>query len=117
MSTTNTDHQGLAAAEPVALAGLIGYQKASIVSRTLIKRSGGTVTLFAFDKGQALSEHTAPFDALVQVLEGQAEFTIGGTRVRAVSGEAVLMPANVPHAVHATEPFKMLLVMLRDVTP
>ena len=107
---------GLPAAQPVDLAELVSYQEGAIVSRTLAKRNGGTVTLFAFDTGQALSEHTAPFDALVQVLEGEAELIIGGRSVAAGAGRAVLMPADVPHAVHAQSPFKMLLTMIREVT-
>ena len=105
---------GLPAAEPVALAELVGYQQGSIVSRTLAKRSGGTVTLFAFDEGQALSEHTAPFDAIVQVLEGEVELVIGGRSVLARAGQTVLMPADVPHAVNAPGRFKMLLIMIRE---
>jgi quercetin dioxygenase-like cupin family protein len=105
---------GLPAGEPVRLGELVSYQDGSIVSRTLTKRSGGTVTLFAFDKGQALSEHTAPFDALVQVLEGETELVIGGKPVHASAGQTVLMPANIPHAVNAPDRFKMLLVMIRE---
>ena len=111
---TETETAGLPAAEPVALAEMVNYQDGSIVSRTLAKRSGGTVTLFAFDKGQSLSEHTAPFDALVQVLDGEAELVIGGKSVHAVAGQTVLMPASIPHAVNAPARFKMLLVMIRD---
>lgn len=112
---TSKNHvEGLPAADPVAIAELVSYQEGSIVSRTLVKRSGGTVTLFAFDKGQSLSEHTAPFDALVQVLDGEAELVIGGKSVAAVAGQMVLMPADVPHAVNAPGRFKMLLVMIRD---
>ncbi len=97
----------------LSLAGLVNYAEGSIVSRTLIQRPVGTVTLFSFDRGQALSEHTAPFDALVFVLEGEAEITIDGKPFRVMSGEAILMPANVPHAVKATDRFKMILVMVR----
>ncbi len=100
-------------AEAIRLAELLAYVPGSVVSRTLIKRPVGTVTLFSFDKGQGLSEHTAPFDALVQVLDGQAELTIGGELVKAGAGETVLMPADVPHSLHAPEPFKMLLTMIR----
>ena len=100
-------------AEAIRLDELLTYVPGSVVSRTLIKRPVGTVTLFSFDKGQGLSEHTAPFDALVQVLDGRAELTIGGDRVKAGAGETVLMPANVPHSLHAPEPFKMLLTMIR----
>jgi quercetin dioxygenase-like cupin family protein len=84
-----------------------------IVSRTLYKEAPGTLTLFAFDAGQQLSEHTAPFDAFVQVLDGAVELTIGGEKVPAKAGELVLMPAGVPHAVTARERFKMLLIMFR----
>jgi len=108
---------GLAPAAAVDLTALVAYQDGSIVSRTLAKTNGGTVTLFAFAAGQALSEHTAPFDALVQVLDGRAELVIGGEKVPARAGEIVLMPAHVPHALHAAERFKMLLVMVRDVAP
>lgn len=111
-----SEARGLPAAEPVILAELVGYQDGSVVSRTLAKRNGGTVTLFAFDKGQSLSEHTAPFDALVQVLDGEAELVIGGKPISAGSGQTVLMPADIPHAVNAPNRFKMLLVMIREVT-
>ncbi len=104
---------GLPAAEPVALAALVAYQAGGVVSRTLIKRKS-TVTVFAFDQGQALSEHTAPFDALVEVLDGEVELIIGGKKVPAKAGQAVLMPGGVPHAVNATTRFKMLLTMVRE---
>ena len=100
--------------QAVALADLIAYQSGAVVSRTLVKKNAGTVTLFAFDVGQGLSEHTAPFDALVEILDGEAELTIGGGKVAAHTGQSVLMPANVPHALSATAPFKMLLVMVRE---
>lgn len=103
----------LPAAEALRLDELLAYVPGSVVSRTLIKRPVGTVSLFSFDKGQGLSEHTAPFDALVQVLDGKAELTIGGELVKAGAGETVLMPADVPHSLHAPEPFKMLLTMIR----
>jgi len=96
------------------LAGLADYQPAGIVSRTLIKRPTGTVTLFAFDAGQELSEHTAPFDALVQVVDGAVELTIGGSPIRLSAGQIVVMPAGIPHAVRAVERFKMLLTMIRS---
>jgi quercetin dioxygenase-like cupin family protein len=105
---------GLPPAEPVELATLVAYQPGAVVSRTLIKKNGGTVTVFAFDQGQALSEHTAPFDAIVQVLDGEVELTIGGQKVPARTGQTVLLPANVSHAVHATTAFKMLLIMVRE---
>ena len=103
----------LPAGEAVDLAGLADYAAGSIVSRTLAENDAGTVTLFAFDDGQSLSEHTAPFDALVQILDGRAELTIGGESVPAKAGQVVLMPADVPHALRADGPFKMLLTMLR----
>ncbi len=103
------------AAAPATTLGLAGYQEGAVVSRTLLKRAGGTITLFAFDEGQALSEHTAPFDAVAHVLEGDAEITIAGTPLRVSAGELVLMPANQPHAVNARTRFKMLLTMIRSV--
>ena len=101
-------------AQAVALADLVACQPGAVVSRTLVKKNAGTVTLFAFDVGQGLSEHTAPFDAIAEILDGEAELTIGGKRVVARAGQAVLMPANIPHALSATTPFKMLLVMVRE---
>ena len=95
--------------------GLASYQEGAVVSRTLLKRSGGTITLFAFDEGQALSEHTAPFDAMAHILEGEAEIVIAGTSLRVAAGEIVLMPANQPHAVSARTRFKMLLTMIRSI--
>jgi len=92
---------------------LAAYQEGAVVSRTLLKRGGGTVTLFAFDEGQALSEHTAPFDAIAHVIEGEAVITISGTPLTLRTGDMVLMPANQPHAVHAPSRFKMLLTMIR----
>lgn len=95
------------------LMGLVQYAEGSVVSRTLVDTDEGTLTLFAFDKGQALSEHTTPFDAYLSILEGSAELTIGGETVLAEAGRMVLMPADVPHAVRAPEPLKMMLVMIR----
>jgi quercetin dioxygenase-like cupin family protein len=92
---------------------LVQVADAAIVSRTLHRNAGGSVTLFAFDEGQHLTEHTSPYDALVQLLEGQLEITIGGEAVQLGAGQIVLMPANVPHGLRCTEPAKMLLVMLR----
>jgi quercetin dioxygenase-like cupin family protein len=97
----------------LSVAPLVGYQEGAVVSRTLLKRGGGTLTLFAFDAGQALSEHTAPFDAIAHVLEGEALITIAGTGVAVKAGEMVLMPAHAPHAVTAPVRFKMLLSMFR----
>jgi len=99
--------------EPVKLADLIDYQQGAIVSRTIIDRDAGTVTLFAFDESQGLSEHTAPFDALVYCLDGEAEVTILGKQVQLKKGEVLIMPANKPHALKATRQFKMLLTMIR----
>jgi quercetin dioxygenase-like cupin family protein len=101
-------------ADVLRLAELVTYQEGSVVSRTLLKRVTGTVTVFAFDEGQGLSEHTAPFDALVYVLEGSAEITVGSKLLQTKSGEAVLLPANQPHAVKAHTRFKMLLTMIRS---
>ena len=100
-------------AKAANLAGLVEYSADSVVSKTIIDKSVGTVTLFAFDASQGLSEHQAPYDALVQIVEGAAILTIGGKKVRASVGEIVIMPANVPHAVQAKEKFKMLLTMIR----
>ncbi len=100
-------------AAPVVLVEMVKYETGSIVSRTLTKNKAGNLTLFSFDKGQGLSEHSAPFDAVVQIVEGKAELTIGGKMVAAKAGDIVLMPANVPHAVHAPEAFKMLLIMIK----
>jgi quercetin dioxygenase-like cupin family protein len=93
---------------------LVAYQVGSVVSREIVKKKTGSVTAFAFDKDQGLSEHTAPFDALVHVLDGSAEITIGGTAHELGPGEMILMPANIPHALKARERFKMLLVMIRE---
>lgn len=96
------------------LAQFIAYADGSVVSKTLIKKETGTITLFAFDKGQGLSEHKAPFDALVYILDGEAEITIGGKPQTASTGEMLVMPANITHALQAKVPFKMLLVMIRE---
>jgi quercetin dioxygenase-like cupin family protein len=100
-------------AEVRQLADLLQFQDSSIVSRVLLKNKGGTVTLFAFDVGEGLSEHTAPFDALVVVTEGEAEIEIAGESFRVRQGETIILPANQPHAVKATIKFKMLLIMIR----
>ena len=96
------------------LANLVSYQEGSVVSRQITKADAGNVTLFAFDAGQTLSEHTAPYDALVHVLEGQAEVLIGGQPFVLQTGQAIVMPANVPHALKALASFKMLLTMIRS---
>jgi quercetin dioxygenase-like cupin family protein len=95
------------------LENMVDYQDGSVVSRTLIKKDKGTVTLFAFAEGQGLSEHTAPFDAMVSVLEGKVEVTISGNPQTLGAGEMIIMPANEPHALKAVESFKMMLTMIR----
>jgi len=96
------------------IAGMVGYQQGSVVSREIIRKKTGTVTLFAFDKGQGLSEHTASFDALVLVLDGKAEITVDGKLCRVGKGEMLVLPAKKPHALKATGRFKMLLVMVKS---
>ena len=100
-------------AQAICLAGLVDYADGSIVSRTIAQNDAGTITIFAFARGQGLSEHMAPFDAFVQILEGEAELTIDGKPVQASAGQLVIMPANIPHAVKGPERFKMMLTMLR----
>ena len=111
-----SDSQNKAKLEPAKtylMAGLVDYSEGAVVSRTVIKNPAGTVSLFSFDEGQALSEHSAPFDALVQVLDGEVELIIGGETILAKTGETVIMPANIPHAVNAVKRFKMLLTMIK----
>lgn len=98
---------------PIALSASVGYADGAIVSKTLMDKKAGTLTLFSFDAGQGLSEHTSPYDATVQVLEGEATIHIGGEVVRAGAGDLVIMPAGVPHDVRAEQRFKMLLIMIR----
>ncbi len=109
MSTTDNELYGKTA----NLAGLIEIQEGSVVSKTLVDRATGTVTLFAFDRDQGLSEHTAPFDALVTVLEGEVAITIDDEYHTVSAGEAIVMPADVPHALRAVDPMKMFLVMIK----
>jgi quercetin dioxygenase-like cupin family protein len=104
----------LEASSTTRLLDLVEVQEGGIVSRTLAKRAGGTLTLFGFDAGQSLSEHSAPFDAFVQVLAGRLRLRIGGVDLDAGAGQMVLMPADVPHALEAVEPSVMLLTMIRD---
>lgn len=114
---THTDPQakGSMPADKVFKIGdMVQYAGDSIVSRTLAENRAGTITLFAFDAGQNLSEHTTPYDALVQVLDGEAEFTVGGKVHSVTSGHVLLMPAHIPHSVKAVKSFKMLLTMLRS---
>jgi quercetin dioxygenase-like cupin family protein len=111
----------MAKQNPAALRGKIlkaadevAYQKGAIVSREIVRGKTGTVTLFAFDKGQGLSEHTAPFDALVEILDGEGAITISGKPLRVKAGELVIMPAGKPHALSAVKRFKMMLVLIRS---
>jgi len=101
-------------AKKARLLDLVSYQASSVVSRTMIDKEAGTTTLFAFDEGQGLSEHTAPFDALVQILDGEAEVVISGKAHRLKKGEMIIMPANRPHALKAVKRFKMMLIMIRS---
>lgn len=93
---------------------LVTYQKGSVVSRALVQKKVGTITLFAFDEGEGLSEHTAPFDALVSILDGEAEIVLGGVPHHLTAGEMIIMPAGVPHALRASKRFRMLLAMIRS---
>ncbi|HHI02213.1 MAG: cupin domain-containing protein [Candidatus Zixiibacteriota bacterium] len=114
---TEKDKKISGALEPAKihkLEELVDYADGSVVSRTIAKTKTATVTLFSFDKGQALSEHSAPFDAIVQILDGEAELVIGGESIITRAGETVVMPADIPHAVNAVKKFKMLLTMLRE---
>ena len=101
-------------AQVLNMASLVDYQKGAVVSRQIINKQTGTVTVFAFDKGEGLSEHTAPFDALVQILDGEAEVTISGKPNKLVTGEMIIMPANAPHSLKALARFKMALIMIRS---
>ncbi|MCX5800806.1 MAG: cupin domain-containing protein [Candidatus Eisenbacteria bacterium] len=101
-------------AQAAEVSGLVQYQNGAVVSKTVVNRKTGTVTLFAFDAGQGLSEHTAPFDALVQVIDGEAEVVISGKPLRVKAGEVTIMPANEPHSLKAIEKFKMILTMIRS---
>lgn len=92
---------------------VINYSDAAIVSKTIIKKSAGTVTFFAFDAGESLSEHTAPYDVLLQVLDGNAEITLGNEIYTVLKSQAIILPANIPHAVKANERFKMMLTMIK----
>jgi len=98
----------------IKLVDLVSYQEGSIVSRTIIDKETGTLTLFAFDAGQGLSEHSAPFDALVYLLDGKAEVTISGKSLNLIAGQMVILPVNQPHALRAIKRFKMMLVMIKS---
>lgn len=100
--------------KPENVKNLVNYQDGSVVSRTLIKKETGTITLFAFAKGQGLSEHTAPFDAMVYIIDGKAEIIISGKPQIVESGQMIILPVNKPHALKAIENFKMLLIMIRS---
>jgi quercetin dioxygenase-like cupin family protein len=106
--------KGFEAAKAADMAGIVEYQEGSVVSREIVKGKTGTVTVFAFDEGQGLSEHTAPFDALVCIIDGEAEITIAGEARTVKQGELIVMPAGRPHALQAGKRFKMLLVMIRS---
>lgn len=101
-------------AQHLNLAEAVAYQDAAIVSKTLVDKKVGTITLFAFAAGQGLSEHTVPFDAVVQIIDGEAKVTVAGTEYRVAAGELIIMPANHPHSLRAEVPFKMMLVMIRN---
>jgi quercetin dioxygenase-like cupin family protein len=116
MNTQPQPNESLPVDRASALTDLVAVADGAIVSRVLARTNGGSVTLFAFDRGQQLSEHTAPFDALVQVVDGELELTIGGTAVPVGAGEVVVMPADVPHAVSAVQASRMILTMLRGTT-
>ncbi len=103
----------IAGADPQNLVEMTTYQQGSVVSRTLLQNESGTLTVFSFDEGQALSEHTVPFNAFIQILDGQAEITIGGKPCQVNAGDIVLMPGGIPHKVHAIKRFKMLLTMFK----
>ncbi len=98
----------------IELSGMINYQDDAVVSRTVVRKPTGTVTIFAFDKGQGLSTHSAPFDALVYILDGEARITVSKKVLKVKKGQMVIMPANAPHALKALKPFKMMLVMVKS---
>jgi quercetin dioxygenase-like cupin family protein len=114
MPHTPEKPKGIHPAQTANVMELIAYQDGAVVSREIVKKTAGSVTVFAFDAGQGLSEHTAPFDALVQVIEGEAEIIISGQTHRVRGGEVILMPAGQPHALKALERFKMILTMIRS---
>jgi len=114
MADDNPAPPGNTENKPEYLERLIAYQKDSVVSKTIIKKPTGTITLFAFDKDQGLSEHSAPYDALVFIVDGEATITIGGQPYRVKKNEMMILPANIPHALQADHPFKMLLTMIKS---
>ena len=108
-----SEQQGSTVGQPLTMTDLVAYQEGSVVSRTLIDTKIGTLTVFAFGAGQGLSEHTVPYDAFVQILDGEAEVTIAGTVHQLTAGQMIIMPADRPHLLKAVKRFKMLLVMIR----
>ena len=108
------EKKGLKPGVARSAAALADYQEESVVSRTVIDKKIGTVTVFAFDAGEGLSEHTAPFDALVHVIDGTAQITISGETIEVGAGEMIIMPAGKPHSLRAAERFKMVLIMIRE---
>ena len=110
----SSNPKGLTGAQTARAAELVNYQDGAVVSREIIKKAAGSVTIFAFDEGQGLSEHTVPFDALAQVVEGEAEIVISALPHRLQGGEMILMPAGQPHALKALKQFKMILTMIRS---
>ena len=111
---TSSKPKGFSGAEVVDAVKMVNYQDGAIVSREILKKPSGNVTIFAFDEGQGMSEHTSPFDALVSVVDGEAEINIAGSPYRVHTGEIILMPANQPHALRAEKRFKMVLTMIRS---
>jgi quercetin dioxygenase-like cupin family protein len=111
--TQNTSNEKADFSNPQRLAELVDYADGAVVSRTLVKNNAGTITLFSFASGQGLSEHSAPFDAYVEILDGRADITIGGKKVTTSAGDFLIMPANIPHTVQSVTKFKMLLVMIK----
>ncbi len=114
MSDSEKQQSNHLPAEVLVLQGMVDYQKGTVVSKTVINKKIGTATLFAFDAGEGLSEHTAPFDALVYVFDGEAEIIIAGTSFQVKKGEMIIMPADKPHELKAVKRFKMMLVMIRS---
>jgi quercetin dioxygenase-like cupin family protein len=110
MNTEKNDVRG----KPIPMADFVAYADGSVVSKTLLDKTAGTLTLFSFDQGQGLSEHTSPYDATVLVVDGEATLVIGGKPLLAKAGELVIMPAGVPHSLRADTRFKMLLIMIRE---
>jgi quercetin dioxygenase-like cupin family protein len=114
MNQEKPEHKEGFSEEAVRLIDLVEYQTGSIVSRTILDEETGTITLFAFDKDQGLSEHTVPYDAMVYLLDGEVEITLSGNPLRVRQGEMLIMPAGIPHALRAVERFKMILTMIRS---